>query len=90
MGKNMTKVKKILRPNEEVVQQNILSEYISDKHQDHGKSAKNSQIRDDLFGEIIELMSNKRYYMLGPEKGMTARFIAENCEDIFQILMKRM
>ncbi len=85
----MTSIKKSLGLNEENIQQNLSSGCMTNNHQDREIPERSIQIRDDLFSEIIKLMRNKRYYMLGPEKGKTARFIAENYEEIIQILNKR-
>jgi hypothetical protein len=84
----MTELKKELCSNEEIIQKNLLSEYFTDKRNDHEKLESTLHIRDALYREIINLINDTRYYMLGPEKGLTARFIAENHEDIFQILIK--
>ena len=84
----MTELKKEFNSNEEIIQKDLLSEYFTEIYQDNGKEERDLQIHDDLYREIIKLIDNKRYYMLGPEKGLTARFIAENYKDIFQILIK--
>jgi len=84
----MTELKKELCSNEDIIQKNLLNEYFNEKHNDHNKLERNLHIRDDLYREIINLIYDTRYYMLGPEKGITARFIAENYEDIFQIIIK--
>jgi len=84
----MTELNKKLCSNEEIIQKNLSSKYFNEKHYDHEKLERNLHIRDDLYREIISLINDARYYMLGPEKGITARFIAENYEDIFQILIK--
>ncbi len=85
----MTSIKKNIVLNEEKIQQNLSSGYMTINHQDREVQERNIKIRDDLFSEMLRLMWNKRYYMLGPEKGKNAKFIAENYEEIFQILNKK-
>ena len=84
----MTELKKLFNPNEAIIKKVFASEYFTESHHEHGNIERNLQIRDELYREIIKLIGDKRYYMLGPEKGLTARFIAENYQDIFQILIK--
>jgi len=84
----MTELKKELCSNEDIIQKNLSSDYFNENHNDHKKLERNLHIREDIYRKIINLINDKRYYMLGPEKGLTARFIAENHEDIFQILIK--
>jgi hypothetical protein len=46
----------------------------------------NKRNKEIIFQKIIQLIIQKNYYMLGPEKTITAKFIAENHADILQIL----
>ena len=83
----MTELKNELCSNEDIIQKHLSPEYFNEKNNDHKNLERFLHIRDDLYREIINLINDTRYYMLGPEKGLVARFIAENYEDIFQILI---
>ncbi len=53
------------------------------KHQNLAKIIANRQL---IYDEIISLISNKNMHLLGPEKSITAKFIAENPKEIINIL----
>lgn len=55
---------------------------------DHRNREKESTIRDRILAEIISLINNKNIHILGPEKCITARFIAENHKEIMDIIIK--
>ncbi len=44
------------------------------------------QIKSKIFDKIIELIHDKKIFMLGPEKTKTAKFIADNFAELFKIL----
>ena len=56
--------------------------YISHKHINQNE-LKN---RDKIFNKIIEIIEEKKYYLLGPEKSEIAKFIVENIMEIYNIL----
>ncbi len=58
-----------------------------DNNGNHQKLVKNVTNRQLIFEEIISLMSNKNIHLLGPEKSITAKFIAENAKEIMDILI---
>ena len=85
----MINIKDRINEKEEIVVKRVASNQLRYFNFDSSKSKRKVQIRDEIFGEIIKLINNKKYYMLGPEKGVSARFIAENYKELFQILLKK-
>ena len=85
----MIKFNKEINRSKEIVAKRYINEQLVYHDLDSTNSKRDVQIRNEIFSEIINLINYKRYYMLGPEKGISAKFIAENYKDIFQILLKK-
>ena len=45
-----------------------------------------NQIKSKIFDKVIDLIHDKKNYMLGPEKTKTAKFIVDNFAELFKIL----
>ena len=52
-------------------------------HKYNNNSINQKDNLNKIFHKIIEMIEGKKYYMLGPEKSKTARFIAENFMEIY-------
>jgi hypothetical protein len=55
--------------------------------QEKGTNVEYKHIRNYIFDKVIALITEKHYIMYGPEKSITAKFIAENFKELIVILI---
>ncbi len=44
--------------------------------------------QEKIYTQVMKLINKKKTIIFGPEKSKTAKFIAENCMDVYNIIRK--